>query len=85
VARAMASVIRSLADGGKFYVTWPESAASNFEPITWPDGGVTYSDREPYHYSFDMLAALTEVVGGRAERVDDQSHPRQESVLVIYK
>jgi SAM-dependent methyltransferase len=83
VARAMAGVIRSLTPGGRFYVTWPESPASSFAPVTWPDGTTTYSDREPYQYGFDVIAALAEVVGGRAERVDDGSHPRGESVMVI--
>ena len=48
-----------------------------------PDGSTTYSDRDPFHYSFAMLSALAEAVGGRAERLDDGSHPRGEAVMVI--
>ena len=44
-----------------------------------PDGITTYSDREPFHYSFAMLAALAEVVGGSAERVDEASPPARRS------
>ena len=35
------------------------------------DGTKTYSDREPFHYSFAVLSALVEAVGGHAERLDD--------------
>lgn len=83
VARAVTSVIRALKPGGRFFMTWPEGPTNGFQPITWADGSITYSDREPYHYSFEMLAALVEVVGGRAERLDDSSHPRGESIMVI--
>ena len=84
VARAMASVVRVLTPGGRFYATWLESPEGDgFAPAALADGTMTYSDREPYHYSFAMLAALAEVVGGRAERVDGAAHPRGESVMVI--
>ena len=48
-----------------------------------PDGSTTYSDREPFHYSFAMLAAMVEAVGGRAERLEDRSHPRGETIMLI--
>jgi len=86
VARAIAAVVRKLAPGGRFYATWPDSPAqASFDAIVRPDGTTTYSDREPFHYSFEMLAALAEVVGARAERLDDPSHPRGESVMAIRK
>jgi hypothetical protein len=53
------------------------------EPIGWPDGSKTYSDREPFHYSFALLSNIVGALGGRAERIDDRSHPRGESVMVI--
>ncbi len=84
VARAIASVVKSLAPGGRFYATWVDNAdPTNFEPIVGKNGVTTYSDREPYHYTFDMLAALARIVGARAERLDDHSHPRGESVMVL--
>jgi hypothetical protein len=30
-----------------------------------------------------MLASLADVVGARAERLDDRSHPRGEAVMVL--
>ena len=84
VARAIASVVRVLTPGGRFYATFPQSPdASNFDPVAQPGRVTTYSDREPYHYSFEMLAALAGVVGGRAARVEEASHPRGEAVMMI--
>jgi SAM-dependent methyltransferase len=74
IARAFIAVIGKLAGGGRFYVTWPELQA-----------GAPPSDREPYHYSFEILARIAEIAGGRAERLDERSHPRGESVMVIRK
>jgi ABC-type polysaccharide/polyol phosphate transport system ATPase subunit len=72
IARAFASVIRALTPGGRFFVSWPEAEA-----------GSVPADREPYAYSFDMLARIAELAGGRAERLADASHPRGESLMVI--
>jgi len=67
-------VIRQLAPAGRFYVSWPEAEATSVPPA-----------REPYRYSFDILARIAELAGGRVERLDDCSHPRGESILVIHK
>ena len=84
VARAIANVVRALKPDGRFFATWTDNPdRMNFDPIGQSDGTTTYSDREPFHYNFDMLAALAEVVGARAERLDDRSHPRGEAVMVI--
>ena len=84
IARAIANVIRSLTPDGRFYATWPENPDPiGFDRMVHPDGSTTYSDREPFHYSFAMLAAMVEAVGGRAERLDDRSHPRGETIMLI--
>ncbi|MEX2662527.1 MAG: hypothetical protein WD227_11390, partial [Vicinamibacterales bacterium] len=84
IARCVASVVKKLAPGGRFYVSWPENPdPASFEPITRPDGSTTYSDREPFHYSYQTLAAIAETLGARAERLPDASHPRGEAVMVL--
>ena len=84
ITRMMASVIRALTPDGRFYVTWAENPDSlAFDRIVRPDGTATYSDREPFHYSFAMLSAIVEAIGGHAERLDDSTHPRGEAVMVI--
>ena len=83
-ARCMAAVVKKLAPGGRFYLTWadnPDPAA--FEPITRADGTRTFPDREPFHYNFATLAAIAETLGARAERLPDMTHPRGEAVMVL--
>lgn len=74
IARAFASVIHKLTPAGRFYVSWPDADGSSPPP-----------DREPYEYSFAMLARIAELAGGRAERLADASHPRGEALMVITK
>jgi SAM-dependent methyltransferase len=84
VARVIASVVRKLKPGGRYFATWtPNPDPASFAPIVHADGTTTYSDREPYHYPFEMLASIATVVGARAELFDDSSHPRGESVVVF--
>lgn len=84
IARCLAGVVRKLAPGGRFFLTWPDNPdPSSFEPIRQPDGTVTYPDREPFHYSFETLAAIASTVGARAERLPDADHPHGEAVLVL--
>jgi hypothetical protein len=84
VARCFASVIRKLSPGGRFYVSWPDVPGEGaFAPAQWADGSTTWPDREPYHYSFEMLAGIVALTGGTAERVDDDSHPRGERLMVV--
>jgi ABC-type polysaccharide/polyol phosphate transport system ATPase subunit/SAM-dependent methyltransferase len=86
IARCFASVVRKLSPGGRFYVTWTNvDEADAFTAKHWPDGSTTWPDREPFHYTFEMLAGIAELTGGRAERLADDSHPRGERVLVIVR
>jgi ABC-type polysaccharide/polyol phosphate transport system ATPase subunit/SAM-dependent methyltransferase len=84
IARMIAAVVQHLAPGGRFILTWPDNPdVASFGSIRQPDGALTYPDREPYHYSFEMLARVCDALGARAERLDDTSHPRGEAVMVI--
>jgi ABC-type polysaccharide/polyol phosphate transport system ATPase subunit len=84
IARCMAAVVKKLAPDGRFYATWIDNEdALDFEPFVHADGQVSYSDRDPFHYSFGMLASIAEIVGGHAERVSDTTHPRGEAVMVV--
>jgi ABC-type polysaccharide/polyol phosphate transport system ATPase subunit/SAM-dependent methyltransferase len=84
VARCIASVVRKLGPRGRFYATWFDNPdPANFDPIVHPNGVTTHPDREPYHYPFGLIAAVCEAVGATVDRVNDSTHPRGESVLVI--
>jgi homopolymeric O-antigen transport system ATP-binding protein len=84
LAMCIAGVVRKLNRSGKFFATWFENPdAANFDPVIHPGVGTTYSDRVPYHYSFELLAHACAAVGATVERVGGVNHPRGESVLLI--
>jgi ABC-type polysaccharide/polyol phosphate transport system ATPase subunit/SAM-dependent methyltransferase len=84
VMRCIASVVRKLTPAGRFYATWLENPdAADFAPIVHPDGGISYPDRAPYHYPFELMRQACIAVGATVERVADSTNPRGESVLVI--
>jgi hypothetical protein len=84
VARCIASVVRKLQPKGRFYATWFENPdATDFEPIVQPGGMTSFSDSEPYHYPFALIANICEAVGAKVEQVPSTGHPRGESLLVI--
>ncbi len=84
IARCVSSVLSQLEPGGRFFATWFENPdPSNFEPMVHAHGATTYPDMEPFHYSFEVLAGLCSALGAHVERVDDHTHPRGESVMLI--
>jgi ABC-type polysaccharide/polyol phosphate transport system ATPase subunit len=84
VARCIAGVVRQLQPNGRFYATWFENPdPANFEPIVQPNGITSFSDSEPYHYPFSLIANVCEAVGAMVERVPSTGHPGGESLLVI--
>ncbi|MEO8260263.1 MAG: ATP-binding cassette domain-containing protein [Acidobacteriota bacterium] len=84
VMRCIASVVRKLTPAGRFYATWFENPdAADFAPIARADQALTYPDRPPYHYPFELLRQACTAVGATVERVADSTNPRGEAVLVI--
>jgi ABC-type polysaccharide/polyol phosphate transport system ATPase subunit len=83
VARAVAAGLQILKPEGTFLATWYDvDPADAFADVSRCDGYVTHGDREPYHYSFPMVAKICEAIGCRAERVDDRN-PAGETLMVI--
>ncbi len=84
IARCVASVLKKLEPGGRFYATWFDNPdAASFEPIVHASAPTTYPDMEPYHYSYDMLAGVIRALGGNVTRIQDATHPRGESIMLI--
>ncbi len=84
IARCIAAVVRKLAPGGRFFATWFENPnPANFEPIVQKNGVVTYPDREPYHYPFELIRQAGATVQATVERVAESGHPQGESVMII--
>jgi ABC-type polysaccharide/polyol phosphate transport system ATPase subunit/SAM-dependent methyltransferase len=83
-ALCIASVVRKLAPGGRFYATYFESSdAALAEPVVHPSGVTTYPDLEPYHVSFEVLARLCDAVGATAERIGPWGHPADQMMACI--
>lgn len=86
VALCIAAVVKHLAPAGRFYATWFENPdPSDFSPVVRPGGGLTYPDRQPFHYPLAWVEQVCDTVGARVERVEGEVSPRGESVLVIHK
>jgi hypothetical protein len=84
VARCIASIVRKLQPSGRLYATWFENPdPANFEPIVQANGITSFSDSEPYHYSFALIANVCDAIGAMVERLPSTGHPRGESLLVI--
>lgn len=84
IARCIANVLKKLAPGGRFYATWFDNPdPARFDPIVHAGGATSYPDMQPYHYPFAQLASLCEALGAQVERIEDATHPRGESVMLI--
>jgi ABC-type polysaccharide/polyol phosphate transport system ATPase subunit len=84
VARCIATVVQRLRPSGRFYATWFENPdPANFDPIVQADGLVSYPDREPYHYPWDLVVNVCDAVGARVERISDATAAGGVSILAI--
>ena len=84
IARCIASVVRRLKPGGRFYATYFEAPSeTSFDPVLQPGGVTTCADADPYHYTFATLARVAEAVGAHAERIGEWNHPRGQMMLVL--
>ena len=57
IARCIAGVVKKLAPDGRFYATWLDNPDPlHFGTLVHGDGTKSYSDRDPFHYSFAVLS-----------------------------
>jgi len=84
IAQCIATVVRKLAPGGRFFAAYFENPDSaNGEAIVHPGGLKTHADAEPYHTSFEVLAGICAGVGAHAERIPDWKHPQDQRMMMI--
>jgi ABC-type polysaccharide/polyol phosphate transport system ATPase subunit len=84
VTLCIASIVRKLAPGGRFYASYFEDAEPGHgEPVVHASGVTTFPDAEPYHVGFAVLAAICEAVGARAERLGPWGHPSGQVMMCI--
>lgn len=81
----LSRVAEKLNRGGRFYVTFFEAPlAAHFEDLTHANGEITTSYlSDPYHQSFDELAALGTRAGLHAHRIGDFGHPRGQNMILF--
>jgi ABC-type polysaccharide/polyol phosphate transport system ATPase subunit/SAM-dependent methyltransferase len=84
VAQCIATVVRKLAPGGRFYASYFDNPdPADADAIVHPGGLKTHSDADPYHTSFDVLAGICAGVGAHAERVSGWVHPQDMRMIAI--
>jgi cyclopropane fatty-acyl-phospholipid synthase-like methyltransferase len=88
ILRCLVNVEKTLAPEGQFFATFFEASEPRhrIEAITQEPGRiVTYPDRNPYHYEFDVFAEMARRVGLRARYIGDWDHPRNQKMMVFTK
>ena len=83
-AQCIATVVRKLAPGGRFFATYFENPdPTDGGAMLHPGGVKTHADADPYHTSFDVLAGICAGVGAHAERVTGWTHPQDQRMVLI--
>jgi SAM-dependent methyltransferase len=92
IIRCVMNVEKVLVQGGRFYATFFENTLgkSNLEPIVRPGvtgkwNGITYFDRDPYHYDFGTFEWICEGLGLKVEYIGDWNHPWGQRIMVFVK
>ena len=84
IGHCIANVLAYLKPGGRFFATWLDNPdPKTFEPIERTGGTLSYPDAEPFHYSFDILASVCDMLGADIEHMDAPPHPMGERMLLI--
>jgi hypothetical protein len=84
IGRCLAGVAEVLGPGGRFYATFFEPELGRSGPTLHAPGGVvTYPDRDPFHYDFDVLDQAARGVGLRASNLGSWSHPRDQKMMLF--
>jgi Cyclopropane fatty acid synthase and related methyltransferases len=86
ILRCLVNVEKVLAKDGKFYSTFFEATKPEhrIEPIKHQPGGcITYPDRDPFHYEFDVFIELADRVGLKVKYLGDWGHPKNQKMMVF--
>jgi len=86
ILRCLVNAQKALKPEGRFYATFfqDKTGESRISPLTHPIGGrVTYPDRDPYHYEFDVFEELARRVGLKVDYIGEWNHPRDQMMMVF--
>lgn len=91
IMRCLMNIEKVMVSGGRFYATFFENRAgkSNLEPILHPTAGgwdgVTYFDRDPYHYEFQCFEWICDGTELEVKYIGEWNHPRDQQMMVFIK
>lgn len=83
IVRCLVEVHRSLRLGGSFFATYFEAPRpAHIGSIRHQPGDViTFLDSDPFHYSYEELAAAGRAAGLEPERIGEWGHPRSQQMI----
>jgi hypothetical protein len=88
ILRCLVNAERVLTHGGELFATFFEDPTGRHRTtrIVHDIGGIiTYPDKDPYHYEFDVFLELARRVGLEVRYTGDWHHPRQQMMMVFVK
>lgn len=84
ILRCLYNVRRVLRPTGQFFATFFEDSDGTHQVTSMlhtPGGVVTYPDKDPYHYPFDVFAELARRTGLDTRYIGDWDHPRNQKMM----
>lgn len=88
IALCLANIGKVLHRDGAFFATFfedPDEGHTTSSITHEPGGIVTYSHRDPYHYSFSVFKELAHRYSLDVEYIGDWNHPRHQMLIVFHK
>jgi SAM-dependent methyltransferase len=86
ILRCLCNIRRVLCPAGRFFATFFEDADGSHQAtplVHAPAGVVTYPDKDPYHYPFDVFGELARRAGLGVRYRGPWSHPRGQNMMVF--
>lgn len=88
IVRCLINIEKVLSESGRFYVTFFENDKGlfNLDPnVHTPGGIVTYLDKDPYHYTFDVFDSICKGTSLSIEYIGGWNHPRDQKMIIFKK
>lgn len=91
IIRCIMNIDKVLSSGGRFYATFFENPKGKHnllpEEHEQSDGTnlVTFFDKDPFHYDFDLFNWICEGTGMEVEYIGNWNHPRDQKMMVFMK
>ena len=88
IQRCLVNVERVLRKDGRFYATFFEdkNGSHRATPIHHTPGSiVTYPDKDPFHYEFDVFVELAKRTSMEVKYIGQWGHPRNQNMMLFTK